>query len=99
MRCTSFIGLLTGHGNRDPDAKRDYEGVAWVCLDLLLTARHPHFGERTSKQEEFENQWPSWRRERDAYVAATIAAARRLAPLLERNFAAIVAGSEQVDWW
>lgn len=87
-------------GKRRPGIERDYEGVAWVCLDLMLTAlRDPRYGQRGAATEALYDKWPSFGRESKARVAAIIAAAERLAPLLERNRTTIIEGSEQVDWW
>jgi hypothetical protein len=85
---------------QDPESQRDFEGVAWVCLDKLLSAAtNPRFGKSHPQHEAWISQWPSYQRESEAWVAETIAVANRLGPLLERNAAAITEGNEQVDWW
>jgi hypothetical protein len=94
--------------DQDPESHRDYEGVAWVCLDQMLGhlegppfghLEGPPFREESPETEALYNEWPLWRRDFEARVTANHAAAKRLAPLLERNREVIIEGSEQVDWW
>ena len=79
---------------------RDYEGVAWVSLtELFYASENPRFAEESKEEASYFNEWPSVQRKHHAYVDALAAAAKRLAPLLERNRAAIYEGTEKVEWW